>query len=97
MNGVLIAWGPDIQPGGQAKAAKLIDVAPTVLHLLGHPVPSEMDGRVLSEVLRPDAAVGVGTTSLAELGYQGIGTEVGYSQEEAEYVRERLAGLGYLG
>lgn len=97
MDGVFIAWGRDIQPGRQTRSAALIDVAPTVLHLLRHPVPIEMDGRVLSEVLQPDVAVGVRTTTLAELGYEGVGVEVGYSADEADYLRERLAGLGYLG
>ncbi len=38
--GILIAWGPDVRPGGQVQGAALIDVAPTALHLLGQPVPA---------------------------------------------------------
>ena len=44
MNGVFIAWGPDVTPGGRLSDAALINVAPTVLHLLGQPIPAEMDG-----------------------------------------------------
>lgn len=97
MNGVFVAWGPDIAPGSHPLDAALIDIAPTVLHLLGHPVPAEMDGRVLAEALLPNVAASVRTTTFAELGFHGAGSEVGYSQEEADYVSERLAGLGYLG
>ncbi|MEZ4769883.1 MAG: hypothetical protein R2844_15805 [Caldilineales bacterium] len=97
MNGVLIAWGPDVQPGSTVADPALIDVAPTMLHLLGQPVPTEMDGRVLTETLRGDRLGPVQTATLAELGSDGPGAEVGFSDDEAEYVRERLAGLGYLG
>ena len=97
MNGVLIAWGPDVRPGSALDDPALIDVAPTVLHMLGQPVPKEMDGRVLAETLRGDALGPVQTATLAELGFDGPGAEVGFSDDEAEYVRERLAGLGYLG
>lgn len=95
-DGILIAWGPAVRPGSRACGAALIDVAPTALHLLGQPVPAEMDGRVLVEVLRPEAAA-VSSTSLTELGFGGSPGETAYSDAEAAAVRERLAGLGYLG
>jgi predicted AlkP superfamily phosphohydrolase/phosphomutase len=96
-DGIIIAWGPDVQGGAAMAEAALIDVAPTVLHLLGHPVPVEMDGRVLVEVLRPEVAAAVQMTSLGELGVPAAGVAAGYTDAEAERVRERLAGLGYLG
>ncbi len=34
----------------------MLDIAPTVLHLLGVPVPADMDGRILTELLDPVAA-----------------------------------------
>jgi predicted AlkP superfamily phosphohydrolase/phosphomutase len=96
-DGIFIAWGPDVQRGARLADAALIDVAPTALHLLGQPIPVEMDGRVLAEALRPAAGLTVETTTLAALGFDTPSAEVGYSDEEATYVEERLAGLGYLG
>jgi predicted AlkP superfamily phosphohydrolase/phosphomutase len=96
-NGIFIAWGPDIRLGGQVQGAALVDVAPTALHLLGQPVPVEMDGHVLQAALAGPAAGPVRAATLAELGFEGAGTEVSFSEAEEEYVRERLAGLGYLG
>ncbi len=96
-NGIFIAWGPDIRPGGQVQGAALIDVAPTALHLLGQPVPVEMDGHVLRAALAGSAAGPVRAATLNELGFDGAGAEVNFSDAEEEYVRERLAGLGYLG
>ncbi len=96
-NGIFIAWGPDARPGGQVQGAALIDIAPTALHLLGQPVPVEMDGHVLTKALIGPAAGPVRAATLAELGFAGAGAEVSFSDAEEEYVRERLAGLGYLG
>jgi predicted AlkP superfamily phosphohydrolase/phosphomutase len=52
LDGVLIACGPGLATiNHEAPPASLMDIAPTVLHLLGCPVPEHMDGRVLSERL----------------------------------------------
>ncbi len=51
-NGILIANGPDIREGGEIASSKLIDIAPTILHMLGVPVPKDMDGVVLKELLK---------------------------------------------
>ena len=53
MEGILIASGPGFQAGNVPANAGLLDIAPTVLHLLGVPVPDDMDGRVLTEILEP--------------------------------------------
>jgi hypothetical protein len=47
--GVLVLWGKDIQRGVEILATTNLDIAPTILTLLGVPVPSIMQGRVLSE------------------------------------------------
>ena len=54
-NGILIASGPDIKPGDKTEAARLIDIAPTVLHMMGLPVPQDMDGRVLKELFKEES------------------------------------------
>lgn len=56
MNGLLIAAGPDIDCKGYLNCKlSLLDVAPTILHLSGLPVPEDMDGRVLTEIFRKDS------------------------------------------
>ncbi len=44
--GVLLASGPDLK-SGTIEDAHILDLAPTILTLLGRPVPAEMQGRVL--------------------------------------------------
>jgi predicted AlkP superfamily phosphohydrolase/phosphomutase len=66
-HGFLLAAGPSIRAQAVAEAADVRDIAPTVLHLLGQPVPDELEGRVLEELLDPAwrARGGRGEHSLA--------------------------------
>jgi predicted AlkP superfamily phosphohydrolase/phosphomutase len=50
--GIFIACGPDIKQGHEIQGAKIYDIAPTILHMFGLPVPDDMDGRVLTEIFR---------------------------------------------
>lgn len=45
--GVLLMAGPGISPGSQFNPPRIIDVAPTILRLLGVPVPPHVEGRAL--------------------------------------------------
>ncbi|WP_165071191.1 alkaline phosphatase family protein [Paludisphaera rhizosphaerae] len=95
MEGVLIAGGPGIQQGTAPSGANLLDIAPTVLHLLGVPVPADMDGRVLDEVLTPDLAA-----TAHQRDDNGDGSTAGvassYDEEDEAAIQSRLADLGYL-
>ena len=90
-NGVLIAGGSAIRRPGQDFRPHLVDLAPTVLHLLDLPVPSDMDGRVLEEILVSSQKVRYEDPGVAAPHATG-----GYSREESELIEQRLKGLGYL-
>lgn len=45
--GIFVLAGPDVPAAGSAQGAEIYDVAPTVLSLMGCPVPGEMIGRDL--------------------------------------------------
>jgi hypothetical protein len=45
--------GPGVAPAGRLRKAHVLDVAPTVLHLMGLPAAADMLGRVLVEALSP--------------------------------------------
>jgi hypothetical protein len=47
--GLVVLRGPGIRPGGQLERCTNLDLAPTILRLLGLPIPSYMKGRVLEE------------------------------------------------
>jgi predicted AlkP superfamily phosphohydrolase/phosphomutase len=104
MDGILIGIGPGFRPGAQPRGAGLLDIAPTVLHLLGIPVPDDMDGRVLTELLEPAPS----WASLAEPaltpafaagqanGKSLVPVDSPYTDEEDAAIQQRLADLGYL-
>ncbi|HEY7180100.1 MAG TPA: alkaline phosphatase family protein [Blastocatellia bacterium] len=47
--GMMILYGPGVRRGVRIAEANNLDIAPTLLTLMGLPVPEEMKGRVLSE------------------------------------------------
>lgn len=52
--GVLVLSGPGIATGGATlSSAHVLDIAPTILYLMGLPASQEMTGRVLTEALAP--------------------------------------------
>jgi hypothetical protein len=68
--GMMMLYGPGIRPGEPIGECTTLDIAPTLLTLLGLPVPEEMKGRVLREAFdevranwNPKTAV-VGTSPL---------------------------------
>jgi predicted AlkP superfamily phosphohydrolase/phosphomutase len=91
LHGVLIAAGPDVAPGAAVAGARLIDLAPPSLHLFGLPVPADMDGRVLTELLSGAQAVAVAGAG------EYRGRQEDFSAEEQAEVEARLRDLGYLG
>jgi len=94
--GILIAAGPDIR-SGRADPVSVMDVTPTALHLLGLPVPEDMDGRVLGEFLTGDAASRrVGRSAAAAPAPAAEPAAPALSAEEQREVEKRLHDLGYL-
>ena len=93
--GIFIAKGPHIKSGVYVAGANIYDVAPTVLYLQNHPVPEDLDGKVLTDIFRdefvrerpirfyrPETTAG---QENAELG-----------SSEAREIEDRLRGLGYI-
>lgn len=49
--GIFLAMGPDVNNAGDIGEIDILDLAPTILHVFKVPVPEDMDGRVLKEIL----------------------------------------------
>ena len=103
LEGILIADGPAFRPGAKPHGAELLDIAPTVLQLLGIPVPADMDGRILTELLTPAPSpaspLPVLEPALASA-QSNVNSSVAiassYTDEEEAVIQQRLADLGYL-
>jgi predicted AlkP superfamily phosphohydrolase/phosphomutase len=96
LHGIVIAGGPAFKRGAEIANARLIDIAPTLLHLLNIPVPEDMDGKVLTSVFRPDFLSVHVVRAGAASGTSGADRASGYTDEESAKVEERLQALGYL-
>jgi predicted AlkP superfamily phosphohydrolase/phosphomutase len=98
MNGVFLAYGSAVEPGAEVIGASLVDLAPTILHLMSAPIPEHMDGQILNEMISPtfepldleEASGWIDSESKYTNG-QGL------TEEQKRVVADRLRGLGYVG
>ncbi len=96
LHGILVVSGPVIRQDTEIENARLIDLAPTLLHLFGVAVPEDMDGRVLVEAFQPDFLAAHSVKAGAASGTSASDRSSGYTEEESAKVEERLQALGYL-
>ncbi len=95
MNGILVAQGKHFRRGVRLKGARIVDLFPSMLYLMGIQIPGDLDGRPLQDLFTPDfleqnpLAVSHGTDlptfDSAQL-----------SPEQEQDVLQRLKDLGYL-
>jgi hypothetical protein len=93
-DGILALHGPSARAGADRISASIEDVAPTILYLLGEPLPGDLEGRVLTEAIAPSVLdarpPAYDDEASAEIASSGI------SAEDTEEVERRLRDLGYL-
>lgn len=94
LNGVLLAYGPGIQPG-RIKGATIYDVTPTILALMRYPIAQDMDGRVLIERLS-DYSADEDITEIPTYEDQAFEVSEELQNSEKEELERRLRDLGYL-
>lgn len=51
MKGIFLAFGDKIR-NGELDNVSILDIFPTVLHILGKPIPKDVDGKVLKEIFK---------------------------------------------
>ncbi len=89
--GIFLAHGPNIKQGEQLPIHNILDLAPTIMHLLGEPVPRIMDGRVLTDIF-----TATGDITYSDDDSDALTDSHQLSEAEAAEVEARLKGLGYL-
>ena len=85
----LIGAGPALAPDGEA-TGRLIDVAPSVLYLLGLPIPRHLDGQVMTALFSPSYRE---RTPLVE----AADDAATLTEDDEDIIVGRLQALGYLG
>ena len=98
MQGIVAFWSPgQISPGTRLNGAQIIDVMPTVLHLLDEPIPVTLEGRVLEDMWTESWRQAHPIRYTSEEAEERIdpGAE-GLSPDEVRSVVEKLQALGYI-
>jgi predicted AlkP superfamily phosphohydrolase/phosphomutase len=96
MDGFVGMLGDEVRPGVTIENANIMDIAPTILYLMGLPIPSDLDGHVLTAPLSERFLQASAIQSGQALGSREQ-VVPDYTEEESEEVKERLRALGYLG
>ena len=95
--GIIAGQGPGIRAGSRAYGATLLEIAPTILHLLGLPAAYDMPGRILAEMLEhptPIPRIESWEEIEGECGMHPPETRV--DPGEAQAMLQQLAELGYI-
>ncbi len=91
--GILCCHGPSIDAGARLWGARVVDVAPTLLHGIGEPVPKNADGRVLFDAFDPTAVPSRTKVERATVSQLDREDDI---EEDFGEVQDRLKGLGYM-
>jgi predicted AlkP superfamily phosphohydrolase/phosphomutase len=98
MDGIMLWHGPGISHGTRLEEAAIWDVVPTILALMGEPIPESMDGQVLTEMLSEDGLSRLSVTYRQDRERdEGSPAAPALSETEEQAIRERLEALGYFG
>jgi predicted AlkP superfamily phosphohydrolase/phosphomutase len=98
LDGVFVMAGGPTKRGHAFTGADITDLAPTVLYLMGVPIPGDMDGRPLLEALDP-AFVENHPPRFDEVNEPAPAvsrSSDGFTCQEEELVADRLRSLGYI-
>lgn len=96
MRGVMMAAGGAINAQSKIDVARIVDVAPTMLYLLGQTLPDDLDGRVLTEIISGEY-LNANPIRFAAHSRTDETSSVEFSAEENEEIIESLKNLGYIG
>ena len=96
-NGILFMKGQGIKSAASVTDAHIEDLAPTIVHMSGMPVPEDMEGKILLDCFTDEfRASHEPSFEKQDSGSMAAGDGGGYSQGEEEEIRKTLQGLGYL-
>lgn len=95
-DGVLIGAGRAIERDALIHGATVLDIAPTVLQLLGLPVPRDLDGRIIAEAFAEPPAIERAPASPHAPGPEESSCRPALPVTSLQAVRARYAALGVI-
>lgn len=95
--GILVMTGPGIKQGGRIQDANLTDITPTILALSDIPVPNNLDGGILEDLITEDQRKNIQRINVSETDSSVDKQSGELATDEKSQLEERLRNLGYLG
>ncbi|RJQ16215.1 MAG: hypothetical protein C4560_09770 [Nitrospiraceae bacterium] len=93
--GIFAGSGKNLGKTRTVENINIYDIAPTILYLLGVPVPEDMDGRIIEDAIDDDYlkqnSLEKISSSVSDGQYQHV-----FDADEAKVIEDRLKGLGYI-
>jgi predicted AlkP superfamily phosphohydrolase/phosphomutase len=96
-DGILILAGAGARAGMRLEEASILDLAPTILHAMGVPVPDELDGRVLQEAFDDASRLAQPIARSQATVFKAHPPAAEPSDDDMQAVQEKLRGWGYAG
>jgi predicted AlkP superfamily phosphohydrolase/phosphomutase len=93
IEGIIMAYGPDIRH--EKVNASVMEVMPTVLHLIGVLIPEDVDGKVL-DIFKEGSEPRRRKSEFAKP-QKRKEREESLTEKDEELIKDRLRGLGYIG
>ena len=97
MNGLLICQKQGVfLEGKEIRDARIFDLVPTILYLMGHAIPKDMDGKVLLDLFTPEFREKQVVKFTNDDDFQAKSESNDLSEEEEEELMTILRDLGYV-
>jgi hypothetical protein len=92
---VFVARGPAIRRAQNSGPLSLIDVAPTVLYTLDLAIPSDLEGRIATEIFVPEH-LSLHAAKSGQPTEHAVASDVAAPRRQEAEIIERMKALGYL-
>ena len=93
--GIFVATGNYLKKNTVIENAKIYDIAPTILYLLGLPIPDDMDGKLLETAIEENY-LKHNQIKRSRASNSQEQDQVDFKSGENKTIEERLRGLGYI-
>ncbi len=95
MDGILMVKGAGLKSNSTIINGNIMDIAPTILYLMGLPVDPDMDGMVLKDAIEKEI-LEQNPIETGDLNTCSFATGEVYTKEEEEELKAHLKSLGYF-
>jgi predicted AlkP superfamily phosphohydrolase/phosphomutase len=97
MDGILILEGQSVASGETITSAAIVDLAPTILHIVDVPIPEDMDGKVQKDIFDQNSALYNREIQFVQPVKIKSSRGIDLPTRDAEQqIEEKLKSLGYM-